>query len=83
VHLSTLIISGQMAREEAMKLLEGSPYPDPRQEEQDRLFVMKKLGFSEESFNRYMSAPEVPHQIYGSEKWLWNLLSSVAKIVRR
>ena len=83
VHLSTLIISGQMTREEAIKLLEGSPYPDPRQEEQDRIFVMKKLGFSEESFNHYMSAPEVPHQMYGSEKWLWNLLSSVAKIVRR
>jgi len=81
VHLSNLIISGQLTREEAIKLLECSPYPDPRQEEQDRIFVMKKLGFSEESFSLYMSAPEVPHQIYGSEKWLWDLLSSVAKTI--
>lgn len=82
VHLSTLVISGQMTREEAMKLLEGSPYPDPKQEEQDRILVMRRLGFTEESFNRYMSAPEVPHQAYGSEKWLWDLLSSVAKTIR-
>lgn len=82
VHLSTLIISGQMTREEALKLLEDSPYPDPIQEEQDRIFVMKKLGFTEESFDRYMSAPEVPHQVYGSEEWLINLLSLVAKTIR-
>lgn len=77
VHLSTLIISGQMTRDEAMKMLEDSPYPDPRQEVQDRIFVMKKLGFTEESFNQYMETPEVPHQVYGSEKWLWDILASV------
>jgi len=82
VHLSTLVISGQMTREEAMKLLGDSPYPDPRQEEQDRIFVMEKLGFTEESFNRYMNAPEIPHQEYGSEEWLMGLLSSVAKAIR-
>jgi N-acetyl sugar amidotransferase len=82
LHLSTLVISGQMTREEAMKLLEDSPYPDPRQEEQDRIFVMERLGLSEESFYRYMNAPEVPHRVYGSEKWLVGLLSSVAKTIR-
>lgn len=82
VHLSTLVISGQMTREEALKLLEDSPYPDPEQEEQDRIFVMEKLGFSEESFNQYMNAPEVPHQIYGSEEWLGNLISFAGKTIR-
>jgi len=82
VHLSNLIVSGQMTRDEAMRLLESSPYPDPEQEEQDRIFVMKKLGFSEDSFNQYMSAPEVPHRAYGSEEWLWGLLGSVARTVR-
>jgi len=82
VHLSTLVVSGQMDREDALKLLEESPYPDPAQEERDRIFVMEKLGFTEESFNQYMSAPEVPHEAYGSEKWLWDLLSAVARIFR-
>ena len=81
VHLSTLIISGQMAREEAMKLLEGSPYPDPRQEEQDRLFVMKKLGFSEKAIKPYMSAPEGPHPESTDRKSCG--IFSVAKLVRR
>lgn len=82
LHLSTLVISGQIKREEAIKLLEDSPYPDPEEEEQDRSFVIKRLGFSEESFNHYMSAPEVPHQVYGSEKWLMDFYSSVAKAIK-
>jgi hypothetical protein len=75
VHLSTLIISGQMTRDEAIKLLGGSPYPDPKQEERDRLFVMKKLGFNENDFNLYMNAPQIPHEYYGSEKGIWDTLS--------
>ncbi len=74
VHLSNLIVSGQITRQEAMRMLECSPYPDPRQEEQDRIFVMKKLGFTEEDFNRYMVEEEVPHQMYGSEKGIWDYL---------
>jgi len=81
VHLSTLIMSGQMTRVEAMKLLEDPPYPDPRQEEQDRLLVIKRLGFSEEDFNRYISAAGVPHQEYGSEKIVWDACARVYKLI--
>jgi N-acetyl sugar amidotransferase len=81
VHLSTLIVSGQMTWDEAMKLLEGSPYPDPKQEEQDRLFVIKKLGFTEENFNQYMNMAEVPHQDYGSEKFLLDALVKAYRLI--
>jgi hypothetical protein len=43
------------------------PYPDPAQEEQDRIFVMKKLGFSEATFSEYMAAPQVPHTTVQSD----------------
>lgn len=77
VHLGTLVAVGQMSRDEALALLEGPTYPDSAQEEQDRIFVMKKLGFTEESFAEYMAAPEVPHEFYGSERWLWDALAGV------
>ncbi len=82
VHLGTLVASGQMTRGEALALLATPTYPDPAQEEQDRIFVMKKLGFTEETFEAYMNAPEVPHEAYGSERWLWNILAAVYKRTR-
>lgn len=84
VHLSMLIVSGQMTRDEALNLLKGSPYTDPKQEEQDRLFVIKKLGFTEMSFDKYICRPEIPHQAYGSEEWAWNNLSYIyRKFIKR
>jgi N-acetyl sugar amidotransferase len=80
VHLSSLIITGQMTREEAIKNLELSPYPDSFQERQDKEFVMKKLGFTEETFDRYIHTPGVPHEHYANEKWLIDLLQYVNRI---
>ena len=68
VHLSTLIISNQMSRDEAMNLLKQSPYPNEELEKFDKEFVLKKLDFTEESFEDYIKAPAVPHEVYGSEK---------------
>jgi N-acetyl sugar amidotransferase len=76
-HLSTLVASGQMTRDQALKAFESSPYPDVKQEEQDRIFVMKKLGFTEDTFSQYMKAPAVRHEHYGSEKWLRDCLITV------
>jgi N-acetyl sugar amidotransferase len=81
-HLSTLIVSGQLTRAEAVKTLHCSPYPDPRQEEQDRIFVMKKLGFSNEAFTDYLAAAGVPHDRYGSERRLRRALGRVQKALR-
>jgi hypothetical protein len=82
-HLSALVVTGQMERDAAVELLKASPYPDPSQEEQDRIFVMKKLGFSEVTFGEYMTAPQVPHEYYGSERWLWSTLAGLYLAVSR
>jgi len=82
VHLSTLVVSGQMSRADAIRMLETPPYLDPQQEEQDRLFAMKKLGFTEQSFQEYMKAPGVPHELYGSEVGLYPLLHTIYGAIR-
>lgn len=81
VHLSTLIVTGQMTRNEAMAMLDTPPYPDPRQQQQDLIYVMKKLGFSESDFDAYLAAPGVPHEAYGSELPLHRMVQRVRSII--
>jgi len=83
LHFSTLIISGQMTRDEALKELEKSTYPDPEQEMNDFKFVIKKLGFSEEEFFSYINAPPCPHSLFKSEEKLWIKLKSVYETIRK
>ncbi len=81
VHLSALIVSEQMSRDEALDLLATPPYPDVREEKQDRLFVMKKLGFTEQEFEEYLGMPGVRHAVYGSEWGPYRTLVKMYKIV--
>lgn len=59
-HLSALICSSQVNREFAMKELEKPPY-DLKQMEEDKVFVLKKLGFTEEAFDKYIEGPVRDH----------------------
>lgn len=74
LHLSTLVMTGQMSRPQALEMISQSPYPDPTQEASDYSFVLKKLGFSAQAFESYMAAAPVPHDRYASEKPLWDIL---------
>jgi len=56
-HLSDLINSGQLSRDDALKMASVPPYPSPELEEEDRQFVMKKLGITEEDFQAFMKSP--------------------------
>jgi N-acetyl sugar amidotransferase len=71
-HLSSLICSGQITREEALEELAKPPYPVSLQEE-DRKYVIKKWGLTEAEFERIMHEKPIPHEYYGEEKemkWL-------------
>lgn len=55
-HLSSLIVSGQMTREEALKEL-AQPLYDPKELEADITYFCKKLRISREEFDKCMNAP--------------------------
>jgi len=74
LHLSTLVMTKQMSREEALEILKQSPYPDVNQQCDDLAFVKKKLGFTAEEFDDYMRSPPTPHDVYGTEKPFWDVL---------
>lgn len=69
-HLSTLICSGQMTREQALEEMKRPLY-DPKEIEADKEYVLKKLGLSSEIFAEIMNRSVMSHLDYpNSQKWL-------------
>ena len=65
-HLSTLICSGQMTREEALEETKNPPY-DAQQLKIDKEFVLKKFGINEIEFDKLMKLPVRSHKEFDTE----------------
>lgn len=79
LHLSSLICSGQMTRDQAKELLTRSPYPDPDDLQVDIEYFLKKLGWSEQDLAAYLSRPERAHDDFDSEAALYERLLKLQK----
>ncbi len=63
-HLSNQIWAGHVTRDQALAEMAKPPYADAALEQQDRAFVIKKLGLTEESFAAIMNAPPKRYEDY-------------------
>jgi len=70
MHLSTLICSCQITRDEALKEISAPPYP-PEWIEPDTAFVIKKLGISRQEFDSIMAAPKKRYSDYPNLQNHW------------
>jgi len=68
-HLSTLICSGQMTREEALAELE-KPLYNPDDLRSDMEYVLKKFALSQAEFDKIMQLPINRHQSFKSDRRL-------------
>lgn len=68
-HLSTLICSGQITREEALKQL-SMPLYDPAELRSDMEYVLKKLGLTDAEFEEIMHLPFRRHQDFRTDNHL-------------
>ena len=75
-HLSTLINSKQLLRDEALALLKEEIYPKALQQEDFEL-VCKKLDFTPQELDNYLSRPGKSHLNYGSDEKLFNLMRKI------
>lgn len=66
-HLSTLINSEQISREDALDELAKEIYPEKLQVEDFEL-TCKKLDFTYDELEEYIKRPPVPHLAYGSDE---------------
>ncbi len=62
-HLSSLIVSGQMTRQEALEILD-KPICDAKQMDKDISFVMQKIGLDRKLFDEIVSRPGKKHSDY-------------------
>lgn len=89
-HYSSLICSGQLSREDALKKLEFNPY------EEDQLyfdlpFVLKKLRFSHDEFEQIMLKPRREHDEFRSylkehyryHENFFKLIKPVTKLIKK
>jgi len=77
LHLSTLICSNQMSREEALDDLKKIPYPSELELEEDKEYFLKKMGWSILDFLEYLHRNEKRHDVYKTERPLWEFYSNI------
>ena len=80
-HLSTLICSGQISKEEALLEL-SKPQYDQDELRKDRLFFFRKMGLTEDEFEAIMNHPPVAHTDFPSYLNIFKRLSKVKKAIK-
>jgi N-acetyl sugar amidotransferase len=81
-HLSDLINSGQMTREQALAEIAGPPYPEEEQQ-QDLRYVTKKLGLTLDEFAALMALPVRSYRDYRNSFERVERLKKLVNVLRR
>ena len=70
-HLSNLICSGQISKQQALEELGVHLYEEENLRS-EKAYVLKKLGMSELEFDKLMTEPVRKHDEFKNEKHLWD-----------
>lgn len=81
-HLASLIVSGEITRKEALKELEKSLY-DEKELKEDKEYVAKKLGVSNEEFEKILKMPVTRHSDYANMSRKYNRMKKVQNFVSK
>ena len=81
VQYSSLILTGQMTRDEAIKNLESPAY-DYKNINQDFEYIANKLGISVKTLRSYFNAPNKTYKDYKNQHNLYNVGSKAMKILK-
>lgn len=80
VQYSSLILTGQMRREEALEKL-SKPAIDPEQAAHDFEYIATKLGISKAELQSYMDAPNKTYKDYNNQEQMFLLGAKVLKFL--
>jgi N-acetyl sugar amidotransferase len=72
-HLSSLIVSGQLQRGDALEEMEDPPYPSPELLREDKEFVAKKLGLTLAEFDAIIALPPNTYKDFPSNELLFRI----------
>jgi len=79
-HLSSLIVTGQMNRDEALEELSKPVYKASHVDE-DIEFIAKKLGITVEEFQNYMNMNKKTYLDYGNNEYIFELKNDLKKLL--
>jgi len=82
-HLSNLVCSGQMTRAEALREMEKPPYPSEILLQQDRDYILEKLGLNRAEFDRIMSAPPKSFREYPNNLFWFEKLGFIVRLAKK
>lgn len=82
LHLSSQIVSGQIARQAALEEL-ATPICAPDQARHELKFVAKKLRISVDELSVLMAQPPVEHEQYPNSARLYRMGASLKRLMRR
>lgn len=77
-HLSSLILNGEITRDEALNELKNKPY-DEQEIKRDIDYISKKLKISTEEFMKILNSKPVAHSYYKSDEKFYRLLYNFIK----
>jgi len=80
MHLSNLIMSNQISREEGLREIQKLPYLNAEELEKDKRYFLKKMNWDKKKLENYILQKKVDHSVYGSEKSMWILFSRIYKL---
>jgi N-acetyl sugar amidotransferase len=80
VQYSSLILTNQMSREEALEKLKTPVYAE-EQVKEDFEFIANKLGITTEELKSYFNAPKRTHKDYKSQDNIYNLGALVLRLL--
>lgn len=75
-HLSTMICSGQISREEALIEL-AQPLYEPNELQRDKEYFLKKFSWTEDEFDEIMNLPVKQHEEFKTDLWIRKILGSI------
>ena len=83
LHYSTLIISNQIKREDALKEIQSKhAYPSEDMLEEDKEYFLKKMNWTSNELETYIKRPPKRHDFYKSEKLLYETLLKLYKVLK-
>jgi N-acetyl sugar amidotransferase len=74
LHLSTLIISASLSRDEAVQDLLHIPYPSQSSLDEDINYFVKKMGWEMKELEDYLASMPISHSMYSSEVYIYKFL---------
>lgn len=78
-HFSSLILTGQMTRDEALKKINEHPY-SPEMAEQDMEFIANKLDISIDELKSIMKGPNKSYKDYKNKMWIFNIGTKILRM---